>query len=93
VSGERAKLAQVAWLINAFQLTQLAQLFAMPDLKWLSKDLTIGNYPTLYRFLVGEKARQTGYFQKADWIVSPLAPDMEVDAAVIAKRITADFTG
>ena len=63
----------------------------MPDLKWLSKELTVGNYPTLYRFLVGEKARQTGYFQRADWIVSPLVPDIEVDAAVIAKRITADF--
>src|SRR5437870_3419752 len=38
-----------------------------------------------------KKAYQTGYFQKADWLVPPLAPDIEVDAAVIAKRITPDF--
>ena len=43
VSGEQVKLAQVAWLINAFPLAQLAQLFAMPDLKWLSKELTVDN--------------------------------------------------
>src|SRR5262249_4296393 len=29
VSGERAKLAQVSWLINAFPLAQLTQLFDM----------------------------------------------------------------
>src|SRR5712691_7578549 len=91
VSGERAKLARVAWLINAFQLAQLAQLFEIPDLKWLSKDLTVDNYPTLYHFLVGKKAHPTSYFQRADWIVPPLAPDIEVEAAVIAKKITADF--
>jgi hypothetical protein len=91
VSGERAKLAQAVWLIDAFQLTQLAQLFEIPDLKWLSKDLTVSKYPILHRFLVGKKDYQTSYFQRADWIVPPLAPDIEAEAAVIAQRITADF--
>ncbi|MGE3538651.1 MAG: sacsin N-terminal ATP-binding-like domain-containing protein [Candidatus Tectimicrobiota bacterium] len=91
VSGQRAKLAQAAWLIDAFPLTQLAQLFDTAELKWLHKELTQANYPTLYRFLVGKRALQTGYFQRAAWVVPPVAESIEVQTADIAERITADF--
>jgi hypothetical protein len=91
VGGSQAKLARGADLTKVFGPAQLEHLFGSTGLKWLDPELTQNNYPDLHRFLVGKKAQPVRYFEKAEWIVPPIAEDIEVDAEQIAKRITADF--
>jgi len=91
VAGYQSKLARGAELTKVFGPTQLEQLFVSHGLKWLDPELTEINYPYLHRFLVGKRAKQERQFEKAEWIVAPIAPDIEVDAEQIAKRINSDF--
>lgn len=91
VSGSQAKLARGAELTKIFGPSQLEQLFGMPDLKWLDSELTQNNHPELHRFMVGKKSQPVKYFEKSEWIVPPLAPDIEVTAEQIAKRINVEF--
>jgi len=86
-SGLQAKLARGAEQTKVFGPSQLEQLFASPGLKWLDQELTQNNYPDLHRFLVGKK--KSSY--AAEWLAPPLAPDIEVTAEQIAKRINAEF--
>lgn len=90
-SGLQAKLARGAELTKVFGPSQLEQLFGSPGLKWLEPELTQNNYTELHRFLVGKKKSQHAYFEKAEWLTPPLAPDIEVAAEQIAKRINTEF--
>ena len=89
--GLQAKLARGAELTKVFGPSQMEQLFASTGLKWLDPELTQNTYPELHRFLVGKKKAQPTRFEKAEWLAPPLAPDIEVAAEQISKRINAEF--
>ncbi len=91
VGGSQAKLARGTALTRVFEPFQLDQLFGKSDLQWLDPELTRNNYPDLHQLLVGKRAQSAAPFQPPEWIAPPLAPNIEVDAEQIAKRIDAKF--
>lgn len=88
--GIQAKLARGAELTKIFGPAQLEQLFKTPGLKWLDSDLTQNNYPSLYKLLVGRKATAAA-FKQAEWIIPPIAPNIELGSDDVAKFINEDF--
>ena len=87
ISADHAKLPRAAWIIKAFPPAQLDELFGTEGMKWLDSDLTKNEHPDLHRLLVGEKRVDS----PLEWIVPPLAPDIEVRPERIAENLEAEF--
>lgn len=88
IKAQDAKLARGKELVNLFSREQLNFLFDKKNLSWLDASITErGAMADLYTYLVGRKK----YQGSKEWEIEPLRDGLQLDAAGLAPKLTADF--
>ena len=89
IKADQAKLARGKDLVTLFSPEQLSSLFGKERLVWLDASITeSGETADLHTYLIGRKKQ---YSQV--WEVAPIVEGMQVDADILAPKLTADFLG
>ncbi len=85
IKAQEAKLASSKELVNLFSREQLSRLFGEKNLSWLNESIT--TIADLHTYLVGRKK----YKWCKDWEIKPLWPELQVEPADLAPKLTASF--
>lgn len=89
IKAQEAKLARGKELVELFSPEQLSLLFGKKTLFWL--DASITERPAmanLHTYLVGRKKQWSQV-----WEIEPLWDGLQIDADILAPKLTADFFG
>ena len=89
IEAQEAKLARGKELVELLSPEQLGLLFGNESLFWLDASITeSGAMADLHTYLVGRKK----HWNHA-WEIEPLWDGLQVDADILAPKLTADFFG
>lgn len=90
IKADEAKLVRGKELVELFSPEQLGSLFGKERLAWLDASITeSGGTADLHTYLVGRKKNSW----TKEWELEPLIEGIQVDADILAPKLTAEFLG